>query len=141
MVDEKCSKNYSKEFSEDTRFGEDGYPQYSRPNNGRTFANRSGHVFDNRDVVPHNPYLSAKYDCHINVEICASIKAIKYIHKYIYKGHDRATLELGEVDEIKEYVDARYIGPVEACWHVFEFPMHLELPTVYRLPIHLQDDQ
>jgi len=78
------------------------------------------------------------------VEICASVESIKYINKYIYKGHDRTTVELRDDqqhDEVKEYLDARYIGSVESCWHIFEFGMHAESPTVYRLPVHLEDDQ
>ncbi len=47
-------------------------------------------------------------NCHINVEVCVSVKAIKYIHKYIYKGNDRTTLEVQDHDEIKEFLDARY---------------------------------
>ena len=142
MVDGKCSKRYPKEFCEETMMGEDGYPQYARPNNGSTFTDRRGNVYDNRDVVPHNPYLTARYGCHINVEVCASVKAIKYIHKYIYKGHDHTTVEIhGQRDEIKEYLEARYISPVESCWHLFEFLMHAEQPTVYRLPIHLPNQQ
>jgi hypothetical protein len=92
-------------------------------------------------VVPYNPYLSAKYNCHINVEVCASISAIKYIQEYIYKGHDHATIKLsgGVQDEIKEYLDANYVSAIEACWHVFEFNMHAESPSVYHLPVHLQD--
>ena len=27
-------------------------------------------------VVPYNPYLTTKYNCHINVEICSLITAI-----------------------------------------------------------------
>ena len=85
-------------------------------------------------------------DCHINVEICASVKAIKYIHKYIYKGHDRTTLEVTRegqqaINEIKEYIDAHYISAIESCWHIFEFPMHAEKPTVYSLAVHLPDQQ
>jgi len=118
---------------------------YARPNNGCTFtkclSQSHTHVFTNHDVVPYNPYLLAKYDCHINVEISASVKAVKYIHKYVYKGHDRATVQIGNVDEIQDYIDGRYIGPVEACWHLFEFPMHQELPSVYCLPVHLQNEQ
>jgi hypothetical protein len=80
------------------------------------------------------------------VEICASVKAIKYIHKYIYKGHDRTTLEVSRegqdaIDEVKEYVDARYISAIESCWHIFEFPMHAEKPNVYHLAVHLPDQQ
>ena len=142
MVDGKCSKKYPRQFCETTLFGEDGYPIYARPNNGRTYTKTQDRTYNNCSVVPHNPYLSVKYNCHINVEICASIKAIKYIHKYIYKGPDQATLEIGDIrDEIKEFVDARYIGPHEAVWRLLELPMHEEWPHVYRLPVHLKDEQ
>ncbi|KAI9829392.1 MAG: hypothetical protein M1826_005712 [Phylliscum demangeonii] len=33
--------------------------------------------------------IGRRYQAHINVEICASVQAIKYIHKYIYKEFDR----------------------------------------------------
>ena len=74
------------------------------------------------------------------MEVCASVEAIKYIHKYIYKGHDRTTLEISrdQRDEIKEHLDARYISAPEACWHIFEFNMHAEFPPVYWLPVHLE---
>jgi hypothetical protein len=38
-------------------------------------------------------------------------------------------------------LDARYISAIENCWHIFEFAMHAEEPTVYRLPVHLPDQQ
>ncbi|KAG5536766.1 hypothetical protein RHGRI_024260 [Rhododendron griersonianum] len=44
---------------------------------------------------------------------------------------------LGPIDEIKEYLDARYIGPVEAAWRLFGHSMHKEIPTVVRLVLHL----
>jgi hypothetical protein len=71
-------------------------------------------------VVLHNVYLLTKYDTHINVEVCNNIRAVKYLFKYIYKGHDRATVEIShqhdnategnvvETDEIKKYLDYRY---------------------------------
>ena len=43
-------------------------------------------TIDNRWVVPYNPYLTRRYQCHINVEVCSSIKVIKYLYKYIYEG-------------------------------------------------------
>jgi hypothetical protein len=142
MVDGKCSKCFPKQFCPETCFGEDGYPEYARSDNGRTYTNSRGQTFDNRHVVPYNAYLSARYDCHINVEICASVKAIKYIYKYIYKGHDCATIGVGEViDEIPDHIGAHYVGPAEGCWHIMEFPMHKEKPSVYCLPVHLQDKQ
>ena len=141
--DGKCSKNFPKAFCAETTFREDGYPELARPDNGRTHTvHRPGKppcTFDNRHVVPYNPFLSAKYDCHINVEVCISVKAIKYIHKYIYKGHDRTTLEFTGDDEIKQYLDARYISACECCWRLLEFNMHCEEPNVVRLPVHLPD--
>ncbi|WVZ67191.1 hypothetical protein U9M48_016306 [Paspalum notatum var. saurae] len=73
-----------------------------------------GSKLDNRWVVPYNPYLLRLFNCHINVEACDSIKAVKYLFKYIYKGHDRASVVVrdankadGDIDEIKQYRDAR----------------------------------
>ena len=59
MVNGNCSKHYPKEFAEVTIFGENGYPQYKRPDNRRTIE-KNGFTYDNRWVVPYNPYLSAK---------------------------------------------------------------------------------
>lgn len=59
----------------------------------------------------------------------------KYIHKYIAKGPDQATWEVG--DEVKEFLDARYIGTSEAVWRLLHFEIHQHLPTVYRLQVHL----
>src|SRR5271156_695035 len=142
MVNGNCSKGFPKEFRDHTHFGEDGYPEYARPNNGATMT-KGDKTYDNRHVVPYNPYLSAKFNCHINVEICASVEAVKYIHKYIYKGHDRTTIEISAAqegagrDEVKEYIDSRYVSAIEGCWHLFEYNMHGEQPSVYRLPVHL----
>ena len=84
------SKSYPKAFCETTVVQENGYHQYRWRNNEASFSvplrnGLPGATFevDNRWVVPYNPYLSWKYKAHINVEISASIKAIKYIHQYI----------------------------------------------------------
>jgi hypothetical protein len=39
-------------------------------------------------VVPHNPYLTKMFNAHINVEVSANIRSVKYLLKYVYKGHD-----------------------------------------------------
>ena len=41
---------------------------------------------DNQWIVPYNPVLLLKYQCHLNVEYCASIKGVKYLYKYVFKG-------------------------------------------------------
>jgi len=122
----------------------DGYPIHRRRNNGDTYIGQNGFVYDNRWVVPYNPYLTWRYQAHINVEVCASVQAIKYIHKYIYKGSDRTTIHLQEsenADEVQYHLQGRYIGPCEAAWRLFEFRAHEEFPPVYHLPVHLPGEQ
>src|ERR1700753_642953 len=71
-----------------------------------------------------------------------SVCAFKYIHKYVYKGHDRATIEVGEQnDEIKQHLDAQYISASEAVWHLFCFSMHEEEPNIVCLQVHLPGEQ
>jgi hypothetical protein len=140
-----CVKRFPKGFQPETMVQEDGYPLYRRRNNSDKVAVPRPRfpgetVFlDNRYVVPYNPYLSKRYNAYINIEVCAGISTIKYIHKYIYKGVDRTTLEVSEeVDECKRYISGRYIGPMYACQRLFEFPMHGSFPPVKRLHIHLE---
>jgi len=95
MIDGKCSKYYPREFTTTTTTNKNGYPTYKRRDNGRFIKKRGVSInIDNRWIVPYNPYLSQKYDCHINVEICSSIKSVKYLYKYIYKGEDRVLISL-----------------------------------------------
>ncbi|PIA58111.1 hypothetical protein AQUCO_00500210v1 [Aquilegia coerulea] len=131
MENKVCKSRYPRENVNDTRIDVDGYLIYRRRKTGKSYHVR-GHLVDNKDVVPYNPHLSEMFDCHINVEMCASIRAIKYIHKYIYKGHDRTTMVVGaEDDEIQQYLDARYVGPTEAAWRLYEFRIHEELPCMH----------
>ncbi|XP_052197200.1 uncharacterized protein LOC127804380 [Diospyros lotus] len=44
---------------------------------------------------------------------------------------------LGMINEIQQYLDARYIGPPEAAWRIFGHPLHAKMPTVIRLALHL----
>ena len=60
---------------------------------------KNGIPLDNRYVVPYNPYLSVKYNAHINVEICNSIKSCKYLYKYVYNGPDMASVSTQIVDQ------------------------------------------
>ena len=140
----KCTKRYPRNFLEETSIQENGYPLYRRRNNGSTHEiphpqdrNRK-FTMDNRWVVPYNPFLTRHFGAHINVEVCSSVQAIKYIHKYIYKGSDRATIQVDlEKDEVAQYLQGRYIGPTEAMWRIFEFSTHEESPSVEQLAIHL----
>ncbi|XP_060171127.1 uncharacterized protein LOC132602151 [Lycium barbarum] len=107
-----CKFKYLKEFADHTSKGKSSYPIYRRRNTGKLVKIRK-HFLDNLWVVPYNPYLLSKFNCHINVEVCFDIRVVKYIYKYICKGHDKiAFFVLAddpniEIDEIKEYQSAR----------------------------------
>ncbi len=141
----ECSKSFPKEFSESTIIGNDSYPVYRRRDNGRTISktNTAGteYQLDNTWVVPYNPFLSLYFNCHLNVEVCSSISAVKYLFKYVYKGPDRAMVAVADpnqpVDEINSYQDVRYICASEAFWRIYGLGLHEETPTVCRLPVHL----
>ncbi len=125
-----------------------GYPIYRCRDTGHTILVH-GIELDNCWVVSHNVYLLTKYNAHINVEVCNNIHAVKYLFKYVYKGHDRATIEISrqndnategnvvEVDEIEKYLDYRYVSRSEAAWRIFKFDMHERFPIVERLQYHL----
>ena len=87
-----CTKNFPKPFMKETKSGHDGYPLHKRlsPEDGgfkigKTTADNRVNEFDNRHVVPYNPYLLRNLDCHTNVEYVGSISAIKYVTKYVNK--------------------------------------------------------
>ena len=79
MVDGKCSKQFPKQFIENTTANIDGYPEYRRRDNGVTHEikrnkikseNGTNHASeehfnliyaDNRWIVPYNKYLTSKY--------------------------------------------------------------------------------
>lgn len=84
-----CSKGFPKPLRDTTIKQKDSYPLYRR-RKGPYYINRRNQQVDNTWVVPYNAWLTTKYDAHINVEICSSIKAVKYLYKYVHKGHDRA---------------------------------------------------
>ncbi|KAK7273081.1 hypothetical protein RIF29_14127 [Crotalaria pallida] len=139
MKNGQCKKNFPKMFCEQTRQGIDSYPEYRRRNTEPIQINRNVAV-DNGWVVAFNDWLLLKYDCHINVEVCSSIKSIKYLYKYVYKGPDRIAMEVHRgtaIDEIQQYVDARWICAPEAFWKIFRFTLYKLYPSVQRLHIHL----
>lgn len=151
-LDGCCSKRYPKVFLEETILGEDSYPHYRRRRDGRYFEKTRVQPdgttaifrYDNYWVIPYNPFLTKRYNCHINVEICSSIQAVKYLYKYVYKGPDRANVLIDDpsnVDEVKIYLDARYISASEATWRLLGNKMHDGSPPIQRLQLHLPQQQ
>ena len=95
MENGRCTKNYPKSFLRETIVDPDNnYATYRRraPEDGgfQVVCPKTNTVIDNRSVVPYCPFLTMRFNCHINVEICTSPKAAKYLYKYVTKGSDRA---------------------------------------------------
>ncbi|XP_035831967.1 uncharacterized protein LOC118481008 [Helianthus annuus] len=125
MVQQKCSKKFPKKYIDETCVDSEGYPVYRRRQTSNTVV-KNGVTLDNRFVVPYNALLLRKYQCHINVEWCNQSGSIKYLFKYINKGPDRVGASVFQanstknnteqnvaVDEIKAYLDYRYISACE----------------------------
>jgi hypothetical protein len=137
MKDGRCSKGFPKPFCEETTLIKDGYPKYCHRNDGRQH-NVRGHMLDNRWIVPYSPWLLWLFQCHINLEFTFNVRWIKYL----YKGHDRTTMEFGiSKDEIKLYLDACYVSSHEACWSLLAREIHTQEPAVMALTVHEKDHQ
>ncbi|GBM41345.1 hypothetical protein AVEN_241497-1 [Araneus ventricosus] len=70
-----------------------------------------------------------KFNAHINVEECASVKSVKYLYKYVYEGHDAALVRLQSNDgllnndEFLTFLDGRYVSAPETMWRLNEFSL------------------
>ncbi|XP_062075588.1 uncharacterized protein LOC133779672 [Humulus lupulus] len=142
MMQDRCTKHFPKKFNDQTTIDTDGFPVYKRRNIG-IHVEKKGVILDNQYVVPYHRNLVVKFDAHINVEVCNYSRLVKYLFKYVHKGSDRTTATMEsidttkEIDEIKTYLDCRYISATEACWRIFQFDIHYRQPAVERLPFHL----
>ncbi|XP_074328080.1 uncharacterized protein LOC141665994 [Apium graveolens] len=156
MVKGSCIKHFPKRYNSHTFFDECGFPIYKRRRIGITI-NKKGVNLDNRFIVPFNRDLLVHFQCQMNLEICNNLRSLKYLCKYCLKGHDTTTICLrktctstsatipkkkkGLIDEVKHYLDGRYVCALEAsCW-IFAFDIHSRWPSVERLPIHLPGEK
>ncbi|XP_017221355.2 uncharacterized protein LOC108198086 [Daucus carota subsp. sativus] len=149
MKDFKCTRHFPKKYSPSTSFDSSGFPIYKHRKTSKNVKVRKG-VLDNQWVVPYNKYSLLRYQCHINLEICAHASSLKYLFKYCLKGHDQATVLINTqkvtnvpgtkeqvIDEIKTFLDGRYICGVEAGHRIYGFDVHHRTIAVQRLPFHL----
>ncbi|XP_074347026.1 uncharacterized protein LOC141685847 [Apium graveolens] len=157
MVKGNCIKHFPKRYNSHTFFDECGFPIYKRRRTGNTI-NKKGVNLDNRFVVPFNRDLLVHFQCHMNLEICNNTRSLKYLFKYCLKGHDTTTMCLrktrtgtsatipkkapkGPIDEVKHYLDGRYVCASEASWRIYAVDIHSRWPSVERLPIHLPGEK
>ncbi|GFR20235.1 ATP-dependent DNA helicase [Trichonephila clavata] len=151
MSDGKCTKRYPRDLLAETITGNDVYPL-----NGRRSTEDGGNsltlkvlnntiAVDNRWVVPYPSLLLKTHNAHINVEYSNSVKAIKYIFKYVNKGSDVVVIGVENTtasnEEVTQYQLGRYISSIEAVWHILSFSIHGRYPTVVHLAVHLENGQ
>jgi hypothetical protein len=144
-----CTKGFPFPYREQTEIRPKFEPLYRRRRNPdsqrgieKVTASKETIFLDNRHIAPYNAYLLLRFNCHTNVKLCSTIECVKYIHKYIYKGQDKATMEFlkkypNEIgNEVLMHTTGRYVGPQQACWGIFGFHDHEEDPPVKVLDIH-----
>jgi hypothetical protein len=107
-----CKLGYPKPYAPRTVIVNGAYPIYLRQDDKRTVVKHTS-TFSNRDVVPCNNFLNLMFECHVNVKVPVNTTAIKYLYKYITKGHDWSYMKVDVTDEVKEYLDARYVSAPE----------------------------
>lgn len=100
MEDGKCKKHFPKQISEETVISENGAVIYKRRQTENRITINCRRIGERRFsslwVVPYSPYLLKKYRCHINVEACASLKSVKYLHKYFFENPNSALIKIVE---------------------------------------------
>ena len=139
MENGECKQNFPKPLQQQTEFNVNGYPLYRRRGQHRAQLRR--HTVNDSWVVPHNPHLLMKFNCHMNVEVCTTVRSVKYIFKYIHKGNDAAHVEIRQNhlnhDEILQHLNACYVGPYQAVFRLMQYKMHDKSHIIIRLAIHL----
>ncbi|GFS49746.1 uncharacterized protein TNCV_4344431 [Trichonephila clavipes] len=157
MKEGKCTKKYPRGLLKDTKTNDKGYPLYRRrapEDGGHTLAQKTRGgiqeiLVDNSWIVPYSPLLSKIFNCHINVEFCNTVKAIKYICKYINKGSDQSIFNIrqqGNVnidprDEVQTFRASRYVSSNEAARRILGLPLHERHPKVIHLAVHLPNGE
>lgn len=63
--------------------------------------------------------------------------------RFIWRERGGFTVCYGQpkpIDEVKEYLDCRYICEQDACWRIFGYDIHRHYPPIERMTVHLPDD-
>ena len=110
----------------------------------RIGGSRVDQEVDNTWIVPYKKLLLRSMNCHCNVELCMSIKSIKYVLKGTYTKdvirqclpYTLARLMRSQTTRLLCYVSSN-----EAVRRILEFPIHERDPPVQQLAVHLENDQ
>jgi hypothetical protein len=125
-----------------------GFPRPFTPN---TWVDDDGRIHyqcltdADRWISPHIPELVDELECHIYVDVVFTVSVFTYLYKYLYKGPDQTRFTISapgdeeSVDEITEYVNARYLCSPECAWRIIGFDITSKKPSVDCLPVHLPE--
>ncbi|GJY45173.1 DNA helicase [Tanacetum coccineum] len=111
-----CKKHFPKEYCSRTYTDKDGFVHYRR-----------------RDTATKR----SKSNCGVR----QSPAIVARISKTKTSAQESTHRPQIVVDEIKNYLDSRYVSPHEACWRMLEFDIHHREPAVQILSVHLQNMQ
>lgn len=134
----QCGKHFPKDFTDNTQMGDRNYPELRRPDDGQKCTKKTNNKrveATNRHVVPYNPFLLSKYRCHMNVEVISSLKVVKYIYKYLYKGFDRALVEAAVAVDDDDASSYGTSGQMNVFGHVL-YPKTIKMPPGALLVCH-----
>ena len=126
----KCVYGFPQPITLETYVDDDGRVHYRRPTD------------EDRWIAPHIPELINELDCHIYVDVVFTVSVFTYLYKYLYKGPDHTHYRVrsqddGPIDEIRDYVEGRYLSAHEAAWRILGFHITSKTPAVACLPVHL----
>ncbi|XP_021974961.1 uncharacterized protein LOC110870070 [Helianthus annuus] len=123
MVQQKCSKKFPKKYVDETCVDSEGYPVYRRRQTSNTVV-KNGVTLDNRLCSPAQKGPD---------RVAASV--------FQANSTKNNTEQNVAVDEIKAYLDCRYISACEAAWRIFMYDIHYRYPAVEVLHFHCEDGQ
>ncbi|KAK2430307.1 hypothetical protein QL285_028654 [Trifolium repens] len=110
MPDGVCNKNFPKMFCAETIIDRDGFPVYRRRDDGRHMKKGDG---------PDRATILIEENASANTTTNPT--------------------QITTVDEIKTFLDCRYVSACEASWRIFKFDIHYRSTAVMRLGFHLQE--
>nr|GEX32834.1 DNA helicase [Tanacetum cinerariifolium] len=114
-----CNRNFPKPYSNRTFVDKDGYVHYRRRETGVDIERQSVRLDNSKGTD----------------------RVVMNVIKPTCDTASTSTTANIQIDEIKNFVEARYIWPHEACWRILDFPIHYRDPAVQILVVHLENMQ
>ena len=100
-VENNCIKRFSNRLQIVSNLNNfSNYLYYRRINDN----NVSKTCWNDSMIVLYNVYFLLRFNVHINVEICTSIKFIVYLYKYVFKNSNFVNVEIITTKEVNRFV-------------------------------------